>query len=681
MDNNNNDWVDVPLNNQEDDWQDIPVGPSLLDRTFGAIKASTQPAVNTLKGFTEGVTMSGQDELGGITQGALDLGMALTHRMGLTGPSPSQVGEQLKEQGFTGDIGPTTTGEVYREGQKETLADFEKARAENPLLYTAGQLGGAVTTGMAAAPILAGAGSAMAATRVGQAAQSLPGISQAATWMQGAGKLPTIARNATKMAALGAPEGAVAGFLGSEANVAGEDANLSQVAGDVAGGALTGSLLGAGMSVASDVIPMAAKGLAKKADSWTDDSNFLRQLKQTYERGRDKGISYGSEKQALRGEPGKFGPLNLEDVDSSKKLFGEMESADKSLGRIIGKTIDDAQKAGQQIVLDDNILQKAQNIKEIMAENPLFGRSKAIKTFERMSPNSPTMGPRDLKNSIDDLDEVISILSRDTRSEVGMATRDIISLRNSLDQALKSNLPEYRAAAQRFYEFRSKLPETFIRGETPQELTDKIYGGLKNKESELFGKIRGTIANATKGGGAVESKTIHANLLKNVEELARIESDKIAKGVIKPGEDIFSLMGTTPDKFLSDFGKAADISAARSSAQGTALTAEGADIVKESIGIPAMVGQGGVVRAAGWAGRRVADVKGMGNKLYSMGPEQLMGVVEKLAKNPAHSVKARALQDAIANSDTAKKNAILFTIMQNPNLRLSLGDERDQSDQ
>ena len=64
-----------------------------------------------------------------------------------------------------------------------------------------------------------------------------------------------------------------------------------------------------------------------------------------------------------------------------------------------------------------------------------------------------------------------------------------------------------------------------------------------------------------------------------------------------------------------------------------------------------------------------------------MGPEQLSRVANKLMSNPSYSQTGQALQDAIAKSDTAKKNAILFTIMQNPNLRMSLSDEQDQSEQ
>lgn len=685
MDNNNNDWVDVPLNTEQDDWQDVPVeqGPSLLDRLSTAAQKSARPALNTLKGFTEGVTMSGQDELGGLVQGALDLGMSATHKLGLTGPSPSQVGEQLKEQGFTGDIGPTTTGEVYRQGQQETAADFEQASKENPYLYTAGQLSGAITGGMAAAPLLTGAGTALAGSRAGTlAAKYSPEVlKQIATWSQGAGKLPTVVRNASKMAALAAPEGAAAGFFGSDANVVGPDSDLGQVAKDTAGGALTGSLLGAGMSIASDVVPMAARSAMDKIDDFTDQSDYLRQIKQTYQRGRDLGISYGDSKQAKFGEPGKFGPLDLEDVESTKTLLNQIKSGDTGLGRIVGKTIDDAQAAGKQISLDEGILKQVEDIKQVMSENPLFGRSKAIKTFERMSPSTPTLGPRDLKNTIDDLDEVISILSRDTRSEIGIVTKDIMSLRNQLDQALKNGVPEYRAAAQRFYDYRSKLPETFIRGEVPQEFSDKIYGGLKNKEEQLFNKMMNTMEGAARSGGTDQAKAVHANLLKNVEDLAKIESDKIAKGIIKPGEDVFSMMGTTPDKFLTDFGKAADISAARGMAQGTTLTAEGGELVKSAVGLPVMVGQGGPVRVAGWTGRRVTDAKNLGKTLYSMGPQQLNEVADTLIQNPSSTQIGQALQDAIKNNDNAKKNAILFSIMQNPNLRLSLGGEQDQSKQ
>ena len=99
----------------------------------------------------------------------------------------------------------------------------------------------------------------------------------------------------------------------------------------------------------------------------------------------------------------------------------------------------------------------------------------------------------------------------------------------------------------------------------------------------------------------------------------------------------------------------------------------------KAVGLPVMVGQGGPVRVAGWTGRRVTDAKNLGKTLYSMGPQQLNEVADTLIQNPSSTQIGQALQDAIKNSDNAKKNAILFSIMQNPNLRLSLGGEQDQS--
>ena len=93
------------------------------------------------------------------------------------------------------------------------------------------------------------------------------------------------------------------------------------------------------------------------------------------------------------------------------------------------------------------------------------------------------------------------------------------------------------------------------------------------------------------------------------------------------------------------------------------------------------VGQGFLPSTSNALGRAQRKVGGVSNKLYSMGPQQLNDVAEKLMQNPSWSAKGQALQDAINSNDMAKKNAILFSILQDPNIRLSLGDEQDQSEQ
>ena len=182
-----------------------------------------------IKGITSGASLGGQNMIGGAVQAGLDVGQKGLNKLGLAGPSPTQVNAKLAAQGTTGDVGPTNDKDLYYQGKHETEADFDKTQAKNPLLFGASQVAGGLALPVGAAA--KGAQGATAAVRIlGAAKAGIP---------------------------VGAAVGGTAGFLGGKNDLAGPNANPMGVAKDTAIGAGigagVGALGGAGVQAASEL--------------------------------------------------------------------------------------------------------------------------------------------------------------------------------------------------------------------------------------------------------------------------------------------------------------------------------------------------------------------------------------------------------------------------------------------
>lgn len=70
-----------------------------------------------------------------------------------------------------------------------------------------------------------------------------------------------------------------------------------------------------------------------------------------------------------------------------------------------------------------------------------------------------------------------------------------------------------------------------------------------------------------------------------------------------------------------------------------------------------------------------------GKSLYTASTEALQGFSQKLLGTPGSEVTGKALQNALQNNDSTAKNAVLFSIMQQPKLRKLIHGESDQTDQ
>lgn len=97
----------------------------------------------------EGLALGHGDTIAGGINKALDKGMRITNKLGLTGPSPYEVDERLVADGATGDLSQKG---AYREGVDDRRQLLQETYEDNPKTAMAADFaGGLVTSGLAAA--------------------------------------------------------------------------------------------------------------------------------------------------------------------------------------------------------------------------------------------------------------------------------------------------------------------------------------------------------------------------------------------------------------------------------------------------------------------------------------------------------------------------------------------------
>lgn len=112
-------------------------------------------------GAQQGLLAGHADELSGLIGAGLDKGQAALNKIGLASPSPSQVDEKLKSQGFKGDL--KSTLDIYKEMRDAKRNELKALEESNTNMMLAGNivgagLGLATPAGALLNPTLKGAG-------------------------------------------------------------------------------------------------------------------------------------------------------------------------------------------------------------------------------------------------------------------------------------------------------------------------------------------------------------------------------------------------------------------------------------------------------------------------------------------------------------------------------------------
>lgn len=584
-----------------------------------------ESAVDLSKGITQGTTLGFADELGGVTAAGIDYTQRLLNKLGLAGKSPGQINEELKAQGFTGDL-PSSASEIYREGQQATAKDFAKSEERSPWLYKSGELLGGIGAGIAATPVLGETG--------GSKLLDILNTSGKGAFAKELGKRAGIA------ALEAAPVGLAAGAGYSEGKLVGatpeEQEKLLE---DTLKGGATGSLIGGTVKLASDVAPIAIQKGSEALDDLVKDLKFPRQIKKAFEIGKEGTGIRGSEASAK---------ALAEEAATGKGVTDQLMEARRLLGQNIDEITKQATASGKVIVPDSDLLTKAVELGQEVSQNPkLLGKDASSQTFELISKlGRGELNPQEAYTLRKSLKEISQ------NQQIPYESRAVFQRFNdSLAKGIEDQVPGFKQALKDFHDYSGATEQLFSEGldVSPQSLYGVSRDDLIKKMDEII-KKSGKMGTAYQKGEAGLNKFYES--LESKPELLQ-----------KTGLDV--------NKIKDTLKEASDKSSIRQGIQGYEPHAGATKHL-----LSADTGTGVAYGAAHATGKAI----NMLGKLSKWPVDQMAKVGQKLQAGKAKFL-GDALLEAIEKGDQVKKNAVIFAILQNPSARKEIAPELEGYDQ
>jgi len=591
----------------------------VVDRAKATGENLVESGEDLAKGVTQGATLGFADEAGGAIATGLDYGQRLMNRLGLAEKSPGQINEELKAQGFKGNL-PSEASEIYRQGQQETAQDFAESEERSPWLYKGGELAAGIASGIAATP-----------------ASSSSGAKLIDILRQQGGK--EFAKEAGKRAAIAglqaAPAGLAAGAGYSEGKLVGATPEeQEQLLTDTLKGGATASALAGGIKLASDVAPVVAQKASEYIDDTVKNQAFLRQTKKAYDIGRAG--------EGLRGEPAKDF-LDIADKKVAGIISDDLFAARDALGENLKTITDQATQAGKVINPNSDLISKTSEAYEVLSSNPkMLGNTTTESTKEALEALARgDLNPQQayaLRKSLKDIAN---------NAEVPFEIRSTFKRFNqSLTNGLEEQVSGFKQALKDYHDYSSSLEQFPKKGVDLSK--ESQYGKLdKDKFTKLMttriqegGKL-GTANKDIRTGFNEMVSALESNpkLLKK----SGLNLAELKKAVAEQGDVSSIWQGVHGYEPHSTFGKHV----------GWLDTG-----LAKTYGISHGVGKA---------------VTSLG-KMSQWPAEKLSSVAQKLKMGTSKHL-GEALENAIAKGDKFKQNAVIFTILQTPSAKSELEGE------
>lgn len=671
------------------------VDPSLKDIVETG-KSAAQKAQDFSVATARGLTAGAMDELGGGLSAGLET--ALSYLPGTSAYETRKVDEQLKAQGF--EVPEESFWDKYRTYQQASEQAQKEAEQRSPGWSLAGQVVGGMTGG-------ALAGSALG---LGAGAGKLKSISDIA---RDSGKakaaLELLTRGATSYAK-STPLMAAEAALTSEKQLIGEQKDIPGVLSDVGsslafgvpailGLEATSELAGPALRAAGEKLNVPIKAAGEKVDELIQKSPMLRGVKHSYDYyGKKLGISPRSEEAVKRGIEGveggiPFSQLNVaRATDISEKILDQRSK----LGQLTSEALNNENAKKIKINATDLQNKLKNKISELKKDMPYFENDRISNSIldNIKDRNYESISPKELKDNLDAVTAYIQKLSsyKIPSPEMEDTLTVLRNFRSELDSKLKSSVPDYRVAADRYYNFNRAYLEQPLAGRFDPKTNDLFYSDLKDGKLDLIQSFESLIK---KTGPLTESgqdaTSALSALFESTKNFEKQELQKLLNKQITPDQ----LVNIDAEYLYSKIGKAADDAAVRRSVLRTQETTSGGKLgAMEMLGL-APTGSGNLNILAAMAGRTVKKAQNVGQKIaqkpvvkgtadlakeiYNAPAQSLSNVASRLESNGFESL-GKALKESVESGNTYKKNAALFSIMQNPNARILI-DEYDLSEQ
>lgn len=575
----------------------------------------------------------------GAAQGLPDKVMSVLHNIApsTVSASPTQVNAMLAAMGIKGDVGPTSSSALYNEAKQPEEQRLEQAQSQHPLMTGAGKLAG---------DVLAFEGAGMLSPKI------------------------ALADDAGRLAKIGAhvgnafiPSATVGAMESKNKLIGGTPEEAKGLAKDtLKAGALGSALVGAGSAI------------AQGAGSLLDNTQMGKDIKGYYDIGKEgKDLSQTSTQLGGLESPQLIDPVSLHDTQAAQGVLGKINAIDDHLGERVGQTIDKATQNGINIQADqdsskliDDVFNtgKAKNALEkdqdVVPDEDKFDNTKLKKYFDLANRyKSQGLNPAEMQEFRNELGN----MQRRINYNDPYLAADLRTLVTKLTQELKSNVPGYEDAANRLNEFRKEIPETILSKDNPTDITRLRMSGIRNVDTKLVNQLKSVIRGLNDPNN-VTARGTYTNMLQGLQRFQTKELMRQASG--KQLQSAFDATGISPESIQNSIQSAATKS--KLLQDYTGLNVDPLEALRSPTKL--------LTRPAGYLANKLGSamsgentVLNTGKKLYSASDDALQGLADKLDQVPAQKTMAGALRKAIEAKNPTAKNAVLFSLMQNPDTR------------
>lgn len=420
-----------------------------------ALEKKYSKTSSAIKGGVQGATLGFSDEIGAGISAGLDKTQAFFNKLGLAGKSPSQVAEELRKKGFTGDLGPETLADIYNKSLEENRQELKDAEEANPGSYLTGNLAGSV----------------------------LPALIPGAASVKGAAAL-----------------GAAAGVGSGNADNLG-DAALDAGIGGLAGGALT------------KYLPAVTEKIGSKATSMLDDLAETQAVKNLgFGKKAMESLSEDSLNNAGKSQMNDLGRYILDNDllkygkgRQAKALYNEIDEVGKTLGDTYSKVGDiDMDQAFRNIMSKSKLDAPDLYTKEV---NKMAGQVDDLLA-------QPTRSSKDVRSTISSLDDKIYSLATSEEKAGQSAAK---GARQALDEAFNSKAAKdlgeegFNKMTQDQYNYGLlKRGEKLADNQVGADASNKFFG-LGNLASMGIGGMTGGVPGLVGGVAMNQAKNQFGN--------------------------------------------------------------------------------------------------------------------------------------------------------------------------
>jgi hypothetical protein len=655
------------------------INSNLANKAVSSAKSLFDADLDTARAVGQGLILNSGDEIGG----ALGAGMEyLSNKTGINPYSPlDSTDRDLKAKGFK--IDNPNLIDLYRKNQQDVQKEFEQSSERSPYLSLAGQLAGGITSGSTIGGVLGLGG-------------------EAAT---GGKKLLDIARNEGKLKALGQllirsgktykhalPTMALESALSSKEGGLTSIPEAEKLASDTVGGALFGLPAVIGLQGLTEVgAPLAAEQankLKNKASDMLKDTPLMRQMKVSYNYGL-QGINPKSQSLKLDTTLGKTGLSEL-DTQRSTKLMNEIYDAEKRIGQGVSSSLENATNAGKAVDLSNDTKSSLQQLQILASKYPeISSNTRAADAFEKVIQGGDKVTPIEAKDIIDYMDAYIGKFKSSTNktpAEEGILS-NLLQTRNKFSDTLKIAIPEYGAAAERYYQFRRLVPETIMSKDIPIEVTQANgFKNIQNEDKHLFNSIKKLNQGATREGtssGDIQESFV--NTIKGLKTFEQQEAERLASGKIE--SPAFNRKATDIE---NEIKLNSDDAVARNSMDALEPHTGIKTAIPKAITGTGETGRAMALSSANLGGRISRNISASSENnpiakiargVFNAPHQANLELSQKLKTVPGLEKYGESLEQALASSNTNRRNQVLFTIMQNPNARMFVKDEHTDEQQ